>query len=266
MAESDPFISVGYGGKKIRLSQLINDPTFMGINESWRDNILRLISENPSIGIGGTDREDAEVAALFKQRYAPTKEKIDVNNPNVYEEFKKGRLKEYNGQIYRLKKGMSPSATPNASWHTGGMALDFIGDTALAAKLADKYGIRQVNSTGETWHFQPAGLPDGRRVIDFIKQRYGKDIIKDKLSPEALDYINTNLASNAPSHPQEILDKIDSFFGPSDKELLGSLGSLKDLDKHMLKTMGSKKPTKSKARPANGRGGSGRIQPKMYKW
>lgn len=239
MAESDPLIPVGYGGKKIRLSQLVNDPIFLGINESWRDNILRLISENPSIGIGGTDREDKQVAELFAKRYAPTNEKIDITNPKMYEQFKKGNLKEYNGKIYRLKKGMSAAATPNASWHTGGMAVDFIGDTALAAKLAEKYGIRQVTSTGENWHFQPAGLPDGRRVIEFIKKRYGKDILKDKLSPDALDYINTNFASNAPSHPKEILEKIDSFFAS---------------------------PAKTKARPANGRGGSGRVQPKMYMW
>lgn len=242
MAESDPLIPVGYGGKKIRLSQLVNDPLFLGINESWRDNILRLISENPSIGIGGTDREDKQVAELFSKRYAPTNEKIDITDPKVYEQFKKGNLKEYNGKIYRLKKGMSAAATPNASWHTGGMAVDFIGDTALAAKLAEKYGIRQVTSTGENWHFQPAGLPDGRRVIDFIKKRYGKDIIKERLSPEALEYINSNFASNAPSHPKEILDKIDSFFKVS-------------------------APAKPKTRPANSRTGKpSRIQARFYKW
>lgn len=211
--EEDPLIPWGYGGKKIRLSQVVNDPMFQSLASGFKENILKLITENPEIGIGGADREDAQVAALWKQRYEPTNEKIDINNPNTYNKFKKGQLKEFNGQIYKLKKGMAPSATPNASWHTGGFAVDLIGNTELAGKLASKYGLNQVTSTGENWHFQPAGMPDGRRVIDFLKKRYAKDITKEPLSEKALKYINENFASNAPSHPAQILSMLDALIG-----------------------------------------------------
>lgn len=210
--EKDPWIPWGYGGK-IRLSQVVNDPMFQTLAPGFKENVLKLITENPEIGIGGADREDAQVLSLWKQRYAPTNEKIDINNPRTYEEFRKGKLKEYQGKIYRLKKGNAPVATPNSSWHTGGFAVDLVGNTKLAGKLAPKYGLNQITGTGENWHFQPLGIPSGRRVIDFIKNRYGQDILLNPLSKEALDYINNNFASNAPSHPAKILSMLDALIG-----------------------------------------------------
>lgn len=210
--DKDPLVPWGYGGK-IRLSQIPKDPMFLSLAEGFRDNILRMITENPSIGIGGADRELEQVASTFKDRYEEIQGPFNWLNPQIYKAAGKGRYKEYEGKNYRLKAGKAPSATPNASWHTGGYAVDFVGDTALAGKLADKYNLRQVLSTGEKWHFQPKGLPDGRRVIDFIKNRYGIDILKTPLNPKALDYINREFSSNSPQHPAGVLSMIDALIG-----------------------------------------------------
>lgn len=266
--ETDPLIPWGYGKKKIRLSEIPNDPLFKSLEPKFAANVLRMITENPSIGIGGADREEAEVRRIWKERYAPTNEKLDINDPKVYKAFSEGKYKEYKGKIYKLKPRMAAAATPNASWHSGGYAVDLIGNTDLAGKIAKNYSLNQVTSTGENWHFQPAGMPDGRRVIDFLKSRYNLDINEKPLEPKALDYINKNFSSNAPSHPAEVLMMLDSFFKPSLRDIVSSLGSLKGLDDKNPKTSQNKPkqlpkatiPQKGKkvygvtgAVPANGR-------------
>jgi hypothetical protein len=247
--ETDPLVPWGYGKKKIRLSEIPNDPLFKSLEPNFAANVLRMITENPSIGIGGADREEAEVLRLWKERYAPTNEKLDINDPKIYKAFSEGKYKEYQGKIYKLKKDKSPSATPNASWHSGGFAVDLIGNTGLAGKVAKNYGINQVTSTGENWHFQPAGMPDGRRVIDFLKSRYNLDINEKPLQEDALKYINENFSSNAPSHPASVLAKLDSFFKPSLRDIIGSLGSLKELDNNNPKTSQNKPKQLPKEKP-----------------
>jgi hypothetical protein len=241
--ENDPLVPWGYGGRKIRLSEIPNDPLFKGLEPKFAANVLKLITENPTIGIGGSDRTPKDVLRLWKERYSPTNEKLDILDPKIYKAFGAGRYKEYQGQIYKLNPNMDPAATPNASWHTGGYAVDFIGDTDLAGKLADKYNIRKVDTTGEKWHFQPKGLPDGRRVLEFLKNNYGIDINQTPISDEALNYINNNFSSNAPVHPQEVLNMIGQLVGRPN-----NAGVRKKLQK-----MDEKLSPKKRSVPANGR-------------
>lgn len=240
--ETDPLVPWGYGNKKIRLSQIPNDPLFKSLEPKFAANVLRMITENPSIGIGGADRAEAEVLKLWKERYAPTNEKLNILDPEVYKAFGRGDYKEYQGKIYKLVNG-SAAATPNASWHTGGYAVDLVGDSELAGKIAKKYGINQVTTTGENWHFQPAGMPDGRRVLDFLKTNYGVDVNQTPLSQEALDYINNNFSSNAPVHPQEVLNMIGKLVGKSNNS--GVKKKLSKIDAALT--------PKKKSVPANGR-------------
>jgi hypothetical protein len=211
--DDDVMVPWGYGGRKIRLKDIENDPIFKDIAPMWQKRILKMIQENPTIGVGASARPEPEVVKLFNERYKPFTGKLDYNDPKVYQAFKEGKYKEYNGQIYKLKAGKAAAATPNASWHTGGFAVDLVGDTKLAGEIADRYGIRQVTSNNETWHFQPKGMPDGRRVIDFLKSQYGYDIPDEGLSVEALAYINDNFASNSPVHPKKVLDDIRKLIG-----------------------------------------------------
>lgn len=211
--DDDVMVPWGYGERKIRLKDIENDPIFKDIAPMWQKRILKMIQENPTIGVGASARPEPEVVKLFNERYKPFTGKLNYNDPKVYQDFKEGKYKEYNGQIYKLKAGKAAAATPNASWHTGGFAVDLVGDTKLAGEIADRYGIRQVTSNNETWHFQPKGMPDGRRVIDFLKSEYGYDIPDEGLPVEALAYINDNFASNSPQHPKKVLDEIRKLIG-----------------------------------------------------
>jgi hypothetical protein len=218
MAEKDPLVPWGYAPPtknkpdeygRIRLSQIPNDPLFKALDPAFAANILRMITDNPSIGIAESGRTEKGVTDLFFKRYKPTNEKLDINDPKVYKAFSEGKYKEYEGKIYKLKKGMSAAAVPGASYHSRGFAFDMAGNHDLAGKVAKNYNINQVLSTNEDWHFQPMGSPDGFRVIKFLRDNYGYDIVNNPLPQDALDYINKNFSSNAPSHPKHVLDNIE---------------------------------------------------------
>jgi hypothetical protein len=218
--EEDPLVPWGYAPPtknkpdkfgRIRLSQIPNSPLFKALDPAFAANVLRMITENPSIGISESGRTEGGVKSTFYQRYAPTNEKLDVNDPKVYKAFSEGKYKEFEGKIYKLKKGMSAAATPGASYHSRGFAFDMAGNRALAGKIVKNYNINQVLSTNEDWHFQPVGSPDGFRVIKFLRDNYGYDLVNKPLPKNALDYINKNFASNAPSHPDHVLDNIEKL-------------------------------------------------------
>jgi len=213
MAVDDPFIPYGDGKKRMRLSELLQTELMQSLDASFRDKWEKFLRENPTVGIGNTDRDDATVTQEFFERYKPLKSEPDFYDPKVYKDSTRGRIKEYDGKIYKLVKD-SAAATPNASWHSGGYAVDVVGNKRLAGKKAADYGIRQVTSTDENWHFQPAGVPDGRRVLDFVKNRYGRDILAEPLDDKTLTYFNQQFASNAPYHPPAILSNLDALLGP----------------------------------------------------
>lgn len=217
--EEDPLVPWGYSPPtktkpdkfgRIRLSQIPNDPLFKALDPAFAANVLRMITENPTIGIAESARTEKGVTDLFFKRYRPTKENLDVNDPKIYKAFSEGKYKEYNGKIYKLVNG-SAAAVPGASYHSRGFAFDMAGDTGLAGKIVDKYNINQVLSTNENWHFQPMGSPDGFRVIKFLRDNYGYDLVNKPLPKNALDYINKNFSSNAPSHPAHVLDNIEKL-------------------------------------------------------
>lgn len=209
---NDPLIRYGNGKKAMRLSELLQTELMQSLDASYRDKWEKFLRENPSIGIGETEREDEKVTRDFYERYKPLKSEPNFYDPKVYRDSTRGKIKEFGGKIYKLV-GPSSSATPNASWHTGGYAVDVVGNRVLAGKRAPEYGIRQVTSTDENWHFQPAGVPDGRRVLDFVKNRYGRDILAQPLDDKALTYFNQSFASNAPYHPPSILANLDALLG-----------------------------------------------------
>jgi len=218
--EDDPLIPWGYAPPtknkpdkygRIRLSQIPNSPLFKSLDPAFAANVLRMITENPSIGIAESGRTEQGVTDTFFKRYAPTNQKLDINDPKVYKAFSEGKYKEYEGKIYKLKKNANAAAIPGASYHSKGFAFDMAGNKELAGKIVKDYNINQVLSTNEDWHFQPVGSPDGFRVIKFLRDNYGYDLVKTPLPPDALKYINDNFASNAPSHPKQVLATIEKL-------------------------------------------------------
>jgi len=198
-------------------------PDKENLNPVFQERLKRLVTENPSIKVAETIRTETNVDKLFGQRYTKTNVKQNVYDLKTYDKFKAGKLKEYKGDIYKLNPGNAPAAVPGASFHSSGLAADLTGNVNLASKISSKYGLENIMSIGEPWHFQPSGLPQGKRVIEFVKNRYGKDIVANPLTAAALKFVNEKFASNAPAHPGAILSQLDKYVGkPTDPSYGGT--------------------------------------------
>lgn len=213
--DSDYQVKVPYGfkGEKITIAELIKSKEVKSLNPLFAENIINLIRDNPSIGIlkGGAGRSEEQVNALFYQNYKKIKNAPDYeNDPQKYDQIKNGALK-YNSEDSSWYRRVGKTvATPGSSWHTGGYAVDFTGDIALAGKVGKKYQLEQILGTGETHHFQPLGVPISKRMFLELKNVYGIDAIATPLSPDILSFINKEIASNVPRHPQRIKKVLDA--------------------------------------------------------
>ena len=214
--ESDKTVKVPYGfkGEKITIAEMINTEEFKSLEPLFAERILDMIRDNPSIGIlkGGAGRSEEQVRNLFYANYKKINDAPDYeNDSSKYEEIKSGKLK-WNPEDNQWYKRVTSKtvAVPGASWHEGGYAVDFTGNVALAGKVGAKYQLEQVTGTGETHHFQPLGVPISKRMFLELKNTYGIDAIKTPLSPDLLLYINKEIASNVPRHPQRIKKVLDA--------------------------------------------------------
>jgi len=204
-------------------------PNEENLNPVFQERLNRLVTENPSIKVAETIRTESAVDKLFEQRYSKTDSKQNVYDPKIYDKFKAGQLKEYKGDVYKLKPGNAPAAVPGASFHSSGLAADLTGNVNLASKISSQYGLENIMSIGEPWHFQPSGLPQGKRVIDFVKNRYGKDIVANPLTSEALKFVNEKFASNAPAHSGAILSQLDKYIGKPTNPSYGGTATYKQM-------------------------------------
>jgi hypothetical protein len=214
--DSDKTVKVPYGfkGEKITISEMIKTPEFTSLEPLFAERILDMIRDNPSIGIlkGGGGRSEEQVRNLFYANYKKINDAPDYeNDASKYEEIKSGKLKwnPEDSQWYRRATSKTV-AVPGASWHEGGYAIDFTGNVDLAGRVSKKYQLEQVTGTGETHHFQPLGVPNSKRMFLELKNNYGIDAIKTPLSPDLLLYINKEIASNVPRHPQRIKKVLDA--------------------------------------------------------
>jgi hypothetical protein len=211
--KNDPIIYWSSSQRPMKFSKLLQMPEIQKMDPEFAFSALNMVYENPSIGIENAFREDETSEKMFYERYEEIKTSVDPLDPDTYKQINKGNIREYRGKFYKIKPGQSPAAVPGASWHQYGKAIDYMNDTKLAAQLKEEYGLRQVTSTNETWHFQPEGVPDGFRVLAFMQNRYGLDVLNNELPKAALDYINDNFSSNSPYHPEQILENMDKLVG-----------------------------------------------------
>jgi len=214
--ESDKTVKVPYGfkGEKITIAEMIKTKEFTSLEPLFAERILDMIRDNPSIGIlkGGGGRTEEQVRNLFYANYKKINDAPDYeNDASKYEEIKSGKLKwnPEDSQWYRRATDRTV-AVPGGSWHEGGYAVDFTGNIDLAGKVSKNYQLEQVTGTGETHHFQPLGVPISKRMFLELKNNYGIDAIKTPLSPDLLLYINKEIASNVPRHPQRIKKVLDA--------------------------------------------------------
>ncbi len=215
---SDRTTKVPFGDKKISIAELVATEEFRSLHPAFAENLLEMIRDNPSIGIspGGADRPEENVRALFYKNYKPLDKAVSFeeydSNPKMYDRIKKGIIK-WNPEDKRWyrRTGSKTYAVPGASWHTGGYAIDLYGNTELAGKISEKYNITQVRSTGETWHFQPSGVPTSKRMYELIKERFGVDAVETPLPKEILSWLDSEVASNVPRQPERVMKKLSTM-------------------------------------------------------
>lgn len=151
--------SVGYGGKKVTLGAVASAPSVAKLNPKFRERLLRMIQDNPSVGIGSGFRDPADQRTMFLGRYSKTSEKTDIF---------------WEGSYWKKKEGVAPAAPPGFSMHEIGLAADLTGDLDWVQKNAAKYGLKTFGGVnGEPWHVQPAELPNSRPEYEKSGAKWG---------------------------------------------------------------------------------------------
>lgn len=148
----------GYGKGTVPLTQVKQMPTFKQMNANMQDRLLRMMRENPTIGVGQGFRSSKEQETLFRSRYRPTSEKTGIF---------------WQGQYWEHVSG-APAAPPGKSMHETGLAADLVGDLGLLQTIASKYGLKTfAGVNNEPWHVQPAELPNSRSEYEKAGASWG---------------------------------------------------------------------------------------------
>jgi hypothetical protein len=163
--------SVGYGGKKMSLSQAANAPSVAKLNPKFRERILKMMQDNPAVGIGQGYRDGGSQRTMFLDRYNKTDKKTDIF---------------WEGSYWQKKDGVAPAAPPGFSMHEIGLAADLTGDLDWVQKNAGKYGLKTFGGVnGEPWHVQPAELPNGRSEYEKSGAKWGMGGASGRSDPNA---------------------------------------------------------------------------------
>jgi hypothetical protein len=163
--------SVGYGGKKMSLSQASNAPSVAKLNPKFRERILKMMQDNPAVGIGQGYRDGGSQRTMFLDRYNKTDKKTDIF---------------WEGSYWQKKDGVAPAAPPGFSMHEIGLAADLTGDLDWVQKNAGKYGLKTFGGVnGEPWHVQPAELPNGRSEYEKSGAKWGMGGASGRSDPNA---------------------------------------------------------------------------------
>lgn len=163
--------SIGFGGKKTTLSGFTGSPTISKLHPKFRERILKMIQDNPAVGVGEGFRSGATQRSLFNSRYEKTGEKTDIF---------------WEGSYWKKKPNVAPAAPPGFSMHEIGLAADLTGDIDWVQKNASKYGLKTfANVNGEPWHVQPAELADGRSEYEKSGAKWGMGGATERTDPNA---------------------------------------------------------------------------------
>lgn len=163
--------SVGYGGKKMSLSQASNAPSVAKLNPKFRERILKMMQDNPAVGVGEGFRSGSTQRQGFLNRYTKTDKKTDIF---------------WEGSYWQKKDGVAPMAPPGFSMHEIGLAADLTGDLDWVQKNASKYGLKTFGGVnGEPWHVQPAELPNGRAEYEKSGAKWGMSGNTERSDPRA---------------------------------------------------------------------------------
>jgi Lysozyme like domain len=140
-------VPVGYGGKRVSLTELKSRSDFKRLDSKMQQRLLNMMRENPNVGFGGGWRDTKAQEAMFLQRYRKTSKDTGI--------FWKGS--------YWERVTGAPAAPPGRSMHEIGLAADLVGDLDWMNANAARFGLKHFASVNnEPWHVQPSELPNSR--------------------------------------------------------------------------------------------------------
>jgi hypothetical protein len=142
------------GSARIPLSQLKQQPRFAKLDSRLKEKLLRMMRDNPNVGLSSGFRDEAQQEELF---YRQMEETDEANSQT-----------QWNGKYWKAKAGYAFTAPPNHSMHGLGLAADIFeeGDGRSYAWIvanSEKYGLNNWRAKGwrdeEPWHVQPVEVP-----------------------------------------------------------------------------------------------------------
>jgi hypothetical protein len=153
--------SAGRGSARIPLSEFKNTARFTKLDSRLKEKLLRMMRENPNVGINSGYRSAADQERLF---YAQMQE-TGPEDSQV----------EWNGKHWKSKPGYSFTAPPGRSMHETGLAADIFEDGdgrsyKWIVENSARFGLNNWRAKGwrhdEPWHVQPTEVPRYRSEWD----------------------------------------------------------------------------------------------------
>jgi hypothetical protein len=162
--------TVSGSSSKGKFAQLEKRDTFSKLNPKFKERLLKMMADNPNVGIGNGYRSSTEQRSMFLSRYSRTTE-----DTGTY----------WNGSFWKKHSG-ADAAPPGMSMHEIGLAADLTGDLDWVQKNAAKYGLQTfANVNDEPWHVQPAELPRGRSEYEKKNSPWGTIAGGSQYDPES---------------------------------------------------------------------------------
>lgn len=165
-------VPVSYSGKRVPISDLEKVPSFSKLNPKFKERLIKMMNDNPNVGVGQGYRSAGDQRSMFLSRYTRTKE-----DTGTY----------WNGSFWKKNPNVADAAPPGLSMHEIGLAADLIGDLDWVQKNAHRYGLQTfANVNNEPWHVQPEELPRGRSEYEKNGAPWGSATGANKFDPEAI--------------------------------------------------------------------------------
>jgi hypothetical protein len=254
--------SAGRGSRRIPLSEFKNTPRFTRLDSRLKEKLLRMMRENPNVGINSGYRSAADQEQLFYSQM----EETGPEDSQV----------EWNGKHWKAKPGYSFTAPPGRSMHETGLAADIFEDgdgrsyTWIVANSA-RFGLNNWRAKGwrhdEPWHVQPTEVPRYRSEWD--RMTGGQSTY------QPTDSAATNTSSGESDGASAVggadtaalmqsavsMGGVGATFNPSGMTIEEAMTAARDLGLTRLMSSGSGGWNNTLAEPGSGKGSAPSIPP-----